>query len=155
MKAVIQRVSSASVAVNGVTAGKIERGFLVLLGVATGDTREQADYLARKIAELRVFPDEEGKMNRSITDIAGGILIISNFTLCADCRKGRRPSFVGAARPEEAEKLYEYFAALLESRSIPIQRGIFGAEMKVSLLNDGPVTILMDTKEMLGDPIGK
>lgn len=151
LKAVIQRVSSAKVTVGEQTVGEIGRGFLVLLGVSSGDKREQAEYLAKKIAQLRVFADENDKMNRSVSDIEGSVLVVSNFTLCADCRKGRRPSFVEAALPEEADFLYEYFVLLLKEMGIPTAKGVFGEDMAVSLVNDGPVTIVMDTREMLGE----
>lgn len=149
MKAVIQRVMSANVKIGDNIVGSIEKGFVVLLGVAEGDGDEQADYLASKIAGLRVFTDDNDKMNMSITDINGKMLVISNFTLCADCRKGRRPAFVNAARPDEAERLYERFKKKLMEHGIELESGEFGADMKVSLVNDGPVTIIMDTDEMM------
>lgn len=149
MKAVIQRVSSARVDVGEETLGQIETGLLVLLGVAEGDTETECDQLARKTAELRIFEDAAGKMNRSLCDIGGEALVVSQFTLCADCSHGRRPSFIGAAAPSAAIPLYERFMQRL--RLSPgvrnVQSGRFGADMKVSLVNDGPVTILLDTEQ--------
>ena len=151
MKAVIQRVSSCRVTVDGNVTGEISGGFLILLGVENGDTVQQADKLCDKIAGLRVFTDENDKMNRSLSDINGEVLVVSNFTLCANCRKGRRPSFETAARPETAEPLYEYFCERMKRNGIQkVERGIFGADMKVSLLNDGPVTLIIDTKDLPG-----
>ena len=149
MKAVIQRVSSCRVTVDGETVGAIEQGLLVLLGVEAGDTEKDADKIAAKLAVLRIFTDENDKMNLSVQDIGGGILVVSNFTLCANCRKGRRPSFDQAAAPGEAERLYEYFCRRLQENGVQkIEKGRFGADMKVSLLNDGPVTILLDSQEL-------
>ncbi|MBQ2944101.1 MAG: D-tyrosyl-tRNA(Tyr) deacylase [Ruminococcus sp.] len=149
MKAVIQRVAEASVTVDEKVIGKIEKGFLILLGVEKGDDKTEAQVLSKKIAGLRVFCDEQDKMNLSLSDIGGGVLVISNFTLCADCRKGRRPSFDNAARPDSALELYEYFCECMKSNGIEqIERGKFGADMKVSLLNDGPVTLIIDSKEL-------
>ena len=146
MKAVIQRVSRASVTVKSEIVGEISRGFLVLLGVAQGDTAAQAELLAAKIAKLRVFEDAEGKMNLSLLDINAGALVISQFTLCADIKKGNRPSFTGSEKPERANQLYEYFCECLRKEGVAdIQRGVFAAEMHVELLNHGPVTIIMDT----------
>ena len=146
MKAVIQRVSEASVAVDGETVGAVGRGFLVLLGVMDGDTEADADILAAKTAKLRVFTDENDKMNLSVLEIDGEVLCVSQFTLCADVRKGNRPSFTPSAPPEEAERLYEYFMRRLTAEGVKtVAHGVFGAEMKVRLLNDGPVTILFDT----------
>lgn len=144
MKLVIQRVSKASVKVENEIVGKIDEGFLVLFGVGQGDTKEQADYLAEKLCNLRVFGDENNKMNLSIKDIDGEILVVSQFTLYADCRKGNRPSFVNAAAPDEAEKLYEYFVEKCRKLVKKVEKGIFGADMKVSLLNNGPVTIILE-----------
>lgn len=145
MRAIVQRVSEASVTVDGNIAGKITQGFLVLLGV-TGDDREaQSRTLAGKIARLRVFQDENDKMNRSLVDIGGSALVVSQFTLYADTAKGNRPSFVKAAPPEIANTLYEHFCEMLIEEGVPVERGIFGAHMQVRLLNDGPVTICMDT----------
>ncbi len=147
MKAVIQRVKYASVKVDGQTVGKSEQGFLVLLGVADGDTTADAELLAKKTANLRVFEDENEKMNLSILDINGEILAISQFTLCADVKKGNRPSFINAMEPESANKLYElYCEKLIENGVKKVEKGVFGADMKVELLNDGPVTILYDTE---------
>lgn len=149
MKAVLQRVSSARVRINGTVCGEIQTGFLVLLGVMEGDTPKEADYLAAKIAGLRVFTDAQDKMNLSLADVDGGVLLISNFTLGADCRKGRRPSFVRAARPETAEPLYRYTGEQLVKNGVSqVEYGVFGADMQVELCNDGPVTILLDTDEL-------
>ncbi len=149
MKAVIQRVSSCSVTVDGQITGQINSGFLILLGVENGDGERQAEKLCDKIASLRIFTDENDKMNLSLSDINGEVLVVSNFTLCANCRKGRRPNFEAAARPETAEPLYEYFCERMKSNGISkVEKGIFGADMKVSLLNDGPVTIVIDTRDL-------
>ncbi len=145
MKAVIQRVAHASVVVDGSVVGSCGRGFLLLLGVAEGDTELDAELLCRKIVNLRIFPDEAGKMNRSIKDIDGELLVISQFTLMANYRHGNRPDFLVSARPEEAERLYEYFKSLAAKEVKRVESGIFGAHMEVSLLNDGPVTIVMDS----------
>ncbi len=146
MKAVIQRVQSACVRVDGNTVGEVSTGYLVLLGVMDGDTEREADVLASKTALLRVFEDENGKMNRSVLDIDGEILVVSQFTLCADVKKGNRPSFTPSAKPEEANRLYEYFMQQLKAQGVrKVEHGSFGADMKVTLLNDGPVTILFDT----------
>jgi len=146
MKAVIQRVTRASVTVDNEIAGAIDAGFLVLLGVAQGDTEREAALLAGKIARLRVLRDEQGKMNLSLLDTGGAALVISQFTLCADIKKGNRPAFTSAAPPEEANALYEHFCAYLRGEGVQnVQTGVFGAEMHVELLNHGPVTILMDT----------
>ena len=145
MKIVIQRVKNAKVDVEGKTVGKIEKGFLVLLGVTHDDTEEQADYLAKKLCNLRVFTDENDKMNLSLKDVNGKLLIVSQFTLYADCTGGNRPSFTNAAKPDKAEKLYEYFCnQCKEKYNIEVEKGIFGADMKVELLNDGPVTIIIE-----------
>ena len=145
MKIVVQRVKNAQVDVEGKTVGKIDKGFLVLLGVTHNDTEEQADYLAKKLCNLRVFTDENDKMNLSLKDINGKLLIVSQFTLYADCTSGNRPSFTNAAKPDKAEKLYEYFCKQCEEKyNIEVEKGIFGADMKVSLLNDGPVTIIIE-----------
>lgn len=147
MKAVIQRVKRAEVRVDGACVGKIGEGFLVLCGVARNDTAKDAEILARKTAALRVFTDENGKMNLSVTDIGGEVLAVSQFTLCADVKKGNRPSFIGAAPPEEANALYESFCAeLLKNGVQKVEKGVFGAHMEVELLNNGPVTILYDTE---------
>jgi D-tyrosyl-tRNA(Tyr) deacylase len=146
MKAVLQRVSSASVSVDGNVTGAIERGFMILLGVEQGDSDKDAEFLAQKSAELRVFADEAGKMNLSIKDVTGSILLISQFTLLADWRKGRRPGFTRAAAPAEAQRLYEYFGKCLENAGVNVQYGVFGADMKVTLTNDGPVTLLIENQ---------
>lgn len=149
MKAILQRVSFAEVKVDGNTVGKIDSGFLILLGIAEGDTQKEADALSAKISTLRVFTDENDKMNLSLADIDGEVLVISNFTLYADCSHGRRPSFIKAARPETAEPLYEYFCKRMNDNGVRrLEKGIFGADMKVSLLNDGPVTIDIDTRDL-------
>ncbi len=144
MKLVVQRVKNAQVDIDGKTVGKIEKGFMVLLGVTHNDTKQEADYLVKKLCNLRVFEDENGKMNLGLKDIKGELLIISQFTLYADCTGGNRPSFIGAARPEIAEPLYQYFCNECEKNGIKVEKGIFGADMKVSLLNDGPVTIILE-----------
>ncbi|MBP3255684.1 MAG: D-tyrosyl-tRNA(Tyr) deacylase [Clostridia bacterium] len=145
MKLVIQRVKYASVEVDKKVVGKIDKGFLVLLGVGPEDTTENADYLVKKLINLRVFTDENDKMNLSIKDIDGELLIISQFTLYADCSQGNRPSFTGAAKPDKANELYEYFIEKCKENNIKkVEHGIFGADMKVELLNDGPVTILLE-----------
>ena len=144
MKLVIQRVKRASVEVNKEIVGKIEQGFLVLLGVGPEDTKEIADFLVQKLIKLRVFEDENEKMNLSLKDINGELLIVSQFTLYADCTGGNRPSFTNAAKPDKANELYEYFIKECIKENIKVEHGIFGADMKVELLNDGPVTILLD-----------
>ena len=144
MKAVVQRVSGASVAAGGEIVGSIGRGYVVLLGVGEGDTEAQADKLAEKIRKLRIFPDENGKTNLSIEDIGGEILVISQFTLYADCQKGNRPSFAGAGNPALAEALYEYFIKICEGKFKKVGRGVFGASMQVSLVNDGPFTVILE-----------
>ena len=146
MRAVIQRVRHARVTVNGEVTGEIGSGLLVLLGVRAEDTESDGAWLASKIANLRIFSDESGKMNDSLIDIAGGALVVSQFTLYGDCRKGRRPSFVGAAAPEHAEPLYERFCEQIAAQGVSaVQRGVFGAMMDVELLNDGPVTLTIDS----------
>ncbi|MBM3216033.1 D-tyrosyl-tRNA(Tyr) deacylase [Candidatus Poribacteria bacterium] len=145
MRAVIQRVSQASVVVDGKTQSSIGFGFVVLLGVADGDGEADIAYLAEKIAHLRVFPDDESRMNRSLLDVGGSALVISQFTLFGDCRRGRRPSFTDAARPEDANRLYEAFVEALRARGVPVETGVFQAHMEVSLVNDGPVTLLLDS----------
>ncbi len=147
MKAVVQRVSRASVTVEGELVSKINKGYLILLGVMDDDTEYDAEVLARKIANLRVFEDEDGKMNLDIQSVDGEILAVSQFTLCADLKKGNRPSFIKSAHPDRANELYEYFCTkLLENGVKNVGKGIFGADMKVDLLNDGPVTILYDSE---------
>ena len=149
MKAVIQRVSSASVMVEGKIVGEIEQGFLVLLGVKRGDTTEDAAYLARKIAKLRVFNDEAGKMNLALEQVGGAVLAVSQFTLYASTRDGNRPGFSEAAAPDDGNRLYKTFCELLRNENLEVQTGIFQTEMKVSLVNDGPVTIIIDSSERL------
>ena len=144
MKLVVQRVKEAKVEVNEKVVGKINKGFLVLIGVTHEDEKEQADYLVKKLCNLRVFEDENGKMNLGLKDIKGELLIVSQFTLYADCSNGNRPSFISAAKPEKANELYEYFCKECEKNNIKVEKGIFGADMKVSLINDGPVTIIIE-----------
>lgn len=148
MKAVLQRVKHAEVTVDGKTIGKVNEGYMILVGVVEGDTDAEALQLADKTAGLRVFCDENDKMNRSLLDIGGEALVVSQFTLCADCRKGRRPSFTKSAPPTEAERLYELYAEELKRLGVSkVEKGEFGADMAVTLLNDGPVTILFDTDD--------
>ena len=150
MRVVVQRCSRAEVRIDGEMAGAIGRGFLLLVGVTDSDTEHEADMLAKKVAQLRVMEDAEGKMNLALADVDGAILSISQFTLYADCRKGNRPSFVRAARPEKAEPLYDYFNRVLrEQYGLRVATGRFGADMKVDFINDGPVTILLDTAEWI------
>ena len=146
MRVVLQRVSHASVTVEEKVIGKIERGFLLLVGVTHDDAMEDMEYLVRKIVQMRIFEDEEGKLNRSIQDIGGEILSVSQFTLYADTKKGNRPSFSKAAPGDVALEMFEQFNGLLRDTGIPVETGQFGADMKVELLNDGPVTILLDSK---------
>ena len=146
MRVVLQRVAHASVTVDGEIIGKIQRGFLLLVGVTHDDSMEDMEYLVRKIVQMRIFEDEEGKLNRSIQDIGGEILSVSQFTLYADTKKGNRPSFSKAAPGDVALKMFEQFNGLLRDTGIPVETGQFGADMKVELLNDGPVTILLDSK---------
>lgn len=146
MKAVIQRVVESSVSVDGRIVGQSEKGYMILVGVNKGDTEKEAELLARKTASLRVFEDENGKMNKSILDIDGEILAISQFTLCADCKKGNRPSFTNSEEPRNANRLYEHYCDELKKNGVrKVDKGVFGADMKVSLINDGPVTICFDT----------
>ncbi len=145
MKIVIQRVSKASVSIDGQVIGEIEQGLLLLVGVGPDDTRDDMDYAVRKIINMRIFSDENDKMNLSVQDIKGSILSISQFTLFADTKKGNRPAFTGAANPELASQLYDELNSAL-AEHVPVQTGVFGADMKVSLVNDGPVTIVLDTK---------
>lgn len=149
MRIVIQKVKEASVTVDGAVVGEIGRGFLLLVGVTHTDTEKEAAYLARKVATLRLFEDADGKMNLGLADIGGSILAVSQFTLYADVRKGRRPSFVNAARPEQADPLYQQFCQLLADEGLPVQRGVFQAHMQVALINDGPVTLVLDTSELI------
>ena len=149
MRIVVQRCSRAEVRIDGRTVGQIGQGFMLLVGITEKDTKTEAELLAKKIAQLRVFEDPEGKMNLAIRDVGGAILSISQFTLYADCRKGNRPSFIRAARPEQASPLYDYFnETLRETYGLTVETGRFGADMKVDFINDGPVTILLDTDEL-------
>lgn len=148
MRMVCQRVLDAQVKVDDRCVGKIDRGLLVFLGVGKGDTQKDAEFIAEKLVNLRIFPDEAGKMNRSVQDIGGAILLISNFTLHGDCRKGRRPGFDAAAEPATAEQLYEQVIALIARQGIPIEKGRFGEYMQVSSINDGPVTFLLDSTKL-------
>jgi len=148
MRAVVQRVTSAKVEVDDRTVGEIGAGLLVLLGVARDDEPADADYLADKIIGLRIFRDDEGKMNRSLTDTSGALLVVSQFTLYGDTRKGRRPSYIDAAEPERANALYEYFVSRVRAQVIKVETGVFQAMMQVSLVNDGPVTILLDSRKL-------
>ena len=145
MKAVIQRVLSASVTADGISAGSIDKGLLVLLGVTEEDTEKEAELLASKVSAIRIFTDDEDKMNLSVSDINGSILIVSNFTICADSKKGNRPSFSGAMEPVKANKLYEKFCDFISTRGIDVSKGVFGADMQISMVADGPVTIVLDT----------
>jgi D-tyrosyl-tRNA(Tyr) deacylase len=149
MKAVLQRVTRASVTVDGACVSSIENGLLILLGVAQGDTRRDAEVLAEKTANLRIFSDSDDKMNLSLLTTGGAALVVSQFTLCANCVKGRRPDFFAAAKPDEANELYEYFCERIKTAGVQtVGKGVFGADMKVELLNDGPVTIILDTTEL-------
>ena len=152
MRAVLTRVSSASVAIDGEVVGKIGRGFLILLGVGPEDTETECRFLAEKALGLRVFEDENGKMNIDLDAVGGEVLVISQFTLYGNCRKGRRPSFAGAAGPELGEKLYEKFLSDCASLGYPPQHGRFGADMKVESVNDGPVTLILDTDQLMHEP---
>lgn len=147
MRVVIQRVSEASVTVDQKTVGAIGQGLMVLLGVAQGDTSQEAKALAEKTAGLRIFEDDAGKMNRSVEEIGGSLLVVSQFTLLGDCRKGRRPGFTDAAPPELADQLYEEYVAALRSRGVNVATGVFRADMQVALVNDGPVTMLLDSRK--------
>ena len=148
MRAVIQRVLGAEVKVKEQSVGRIDNGLLVYLSVGRGDTLKDAEFMAEKLANLRIFADEAGKMNRSVLDVGGGILLVSNFTLHGDCRKGRRPGFDAAAEPELAEQLYEKVAKLITEQAVPVEKGIFGEYMQVSSVNDGPVTFLLDSSRL-------
>jgi len=147
MRVVIQRVKNASVEIDNKVNGKINTGFLVLLGIASTDTKQDVDYLVKKVVNLRVFSDENDKMNLSLKDVNGGLLVISQFTLYGNCREGNRPSFIEAARPDVAVPLYEYFVEECKKQISVVETGVFGADMKVSLLNDGPVTIIIESKK--------
>ena len=149
MRIVVQRCSRAEVRIEGQVVGRIGKGFMLLVGITDGDTTAEADLLAKKVAQMRVFEDSEGKMNLGLKDVDGAILSISQFTLYADCKKGNRPSFIRAARPEVAEPLYDYFNQVLRTQySLHVETGRFGADMKVDFLNDGPVTIILDSAEL-------
>ena len=149
MRVVLQRCSRAEVRIDGQVVGRIGKGFMVLVGVTDGDTTTDAELLAKKVAQMRVFEDAEGKMNLALKDVGGAILSISQFTLYADCKKGNRPSFIRAARPEVAEPLYDYFNSILRKQyDLQVATGRFGADMKVDFINDGPVTIVLDTAEL-------
>jgi D-tyrosyl-tRNA(Tyr) deacylase len=148
VRAVVQRVREASVRVDDEVVGAIGAGLVVLLGVGQGDAEADADYLADKVLNLRVFPDEAGQMNRSVLDVEGGLLVVSQFTLLGDARRGRRPSYIEAASPEEANRLYEHFVSRLRPSGLPVATGVFRAMMDVSLVNQGPVTILLDSRKL-------
>ena len=147
MRAVLQRVREARVEADGIITGAIGTGLLILLGVSRSDSKDDADYLAEKIAGLRIFPDEQGRMNRSVVEIGGAILVVSQFTLYGDCRRGRRPSFDEAAPPDEARSLYEYFVERVRASNLKTETGVFQASMQVVLVNDGPVTLLLESKK--------
>lgn len=147
MRCVVQRVSRASVTVEGKITGQVEKGYMVLVGVEQGDAEQDVRYCADKVAGLRVFEDENGKMNRSVKDVGGAVLAVSQFTLLGDVRHGRRPSFSNAARPEEANALYEAFCQALRAENIRVETGVFQTDMQVELVNDGPVTILLDSRK--------
>lgn len=147
MRAVVTRVTSASVRIDDVEVSAIGQGLLVLLGVAAGDTEVQLEYVAAKIRDLRIFADDEGRMNRSVVDVAGAVLVVSQFTLLADTRRGRRPSFIRAAPPDQARQMYEDMVNRLKEWGLPVSTGVFQADMQVSSVNDGPVTIVLDTEE--------
>ena len=149
MKFVIQRVNNASVTIDEKIVGKINKGFLVLIGVSNDDTKEIADKMIKKLIGMRIFEDENGKTNLALADVDGELLLVSQFTLYANCKKGRRPSFLDAAKPEISKPLYEYFNKALENAGVHTETGIFGAMMKVSLINDGPTTIILDSKEII------
>ena len=149
MRAVVQRVSHARVEVAAKVVGEIDQGLMILLGVERGDTLQDAFFLAEKTSGLRIFPDTAGKMNLSVSEIGGGILVVSQFTLLGDCRKGRRPGFSDAASPELAQELYEHYVADLRQRGIKVATGVFQASMQVALINDGPVTLLLDSRKQL------
>jgi len=145
MRAVLQRVAEAHVTVDGATVGSIRTGLVVLVGVTSTDSRQDADYLAEKIVHLRIFPDDAGKMNRGLLDASGALLVVSQFTLYGDCKKGRRPSFDAAAPTDQARDLYDYFVERLRLRNILVQTGVFQAEMQIHLVNDGPVTFILES----------
>lgn len=148
MRVVLQRVKHASCTIDGNVTGKIEQGLLLLVGITDSDTKEILEKVAKKCVELRIFEDENGKMNLGLKDVGGSILSISQFTLYADCKRGRRPGFTNAARPEMASPMYDSFNEILRSYDVKVETGIFGADMKIELLNDGPVTIILDSEEL-------
>ena len=152
MRAVLTRVKSASVVIDGETVGSIGKGFLILLGVGPNDTEKECRYLAEKALSLRIFEDENGKMNLGLESVGGEVLVVSQFTLFGNCRKGRRPSFTDAAGPELGEQLYEHFLAICKELGYPPQHGRFGADMKVESINDGPVTLILDTDQLMTEP---
>ena len=152
MRAILTRVNSASVSIDGETVGQIGKGFLILLGVGPEDTEKECRCLAEKALALRIFTDEEGKMNLGLDSVGGQVLVVSQFTLYGNCRKGRRPSFVGAADPELGNRLYERFLEICEELGYPPQHGRFGADMQVASVNDGPVTLILDTDELMNSP---
>ena len=149
MRAVLIRVSRASITINGENGGSMDKGFVVLVGVKPEDTVQEAAYLAKKCAEMRIFEDENGKMNKSLSDVGGSMLVVSNFTLYADCSHGRRPDFFHAAKPDIAIPVYEHFVSQVKARGIPLITGEFGADMAIDHVNDGPVTLILDTDQML------
>ncbi len=149
MRAVLIRVSRASITIDGQPGGSMEKGFVVLVGVKPEDTQQEAQYLAKKCAEMRIFEDENGKMNKSLADVGGSMMVVSNFTLYADCSHGRRPDFFGAAKPDTAIPVYEAFLKEIRERGIPLVTGEFGADMAIDHVNDGPVTLILDTDQML------
>ncbi len=149
MRAVLIRVSRASITIDGQPGGSMEKGFVVLVGVKPEDTQQEAQYLAKKCAEMRIFEDENGKMNKSLADVGGSMMVVSNFTLYADCSHGRRPDFFGAARPDIAIPVYEAFLKEIRERGLPLVTGEFGADMAIDHVNDGPVTLILDTDQML------
>lgn len=150
MRVILQRVSSAGVKIDGKQVPKIGQGLMILLGVCDADEKAQADYLCEKVANLRIFADDEGKMNRSALDVDGEVIIVSNFTLYADCKKGRRPSYVKAGNPAYAEQLYDYFVERMKNTGVSkVETGSFGADMELTIVNDGPVTIFLDTDELM------
>ena len=152
MRAVLTRVSSASVTIDGEVVGKIGKGFLILLGVGPNDTEKECRHLAEKALSLRVFEDENGKMNLGLEQVGGEVLVVSQFTLYGNCRKGRRPSFTDAAGPELGNALYEKFLSICQELGFPPQHGCFGADMKVASVNDGPITLILDTDQLMGEP---
>ena len=149
MRLLVQRVNGASVTVENKVVGKIDKGFLILVGVGPQDDEAICSKMAQKVVQMRVFEDADGKMNKSVTDIGGSFLAVSQFTLYADCRKGNRPSFTGACPPVRANELYEFFCGEVENLGVKVERGIFGADMQVALVNDGPVTIMLDSDEII------